>query len=324
MSEGRLFAIKRFALHDGPGIRTTVFLKGCPLRCLWCHNPEGLSYKRELAFYPHLCIACDGCYAACVSGALTKETSPIEDYNKDECTLCGRCAEACPAGAIEMIGRDAGADEVVAEVARDKEFYDRSGGGMTVSGGEPLAQPDFTAELLSKAKALGIHTVLDTCGLAPYEVLDTCLEFTDHLYFDIKVVDDEKHCRLIGISNGLILENLRRAGASRKPLTLRIPLVKGLNDSPEDISGLTDLIACLPVLADLHRVEIIPYHRIGEGKYKSLGLEYELKSQELHSDDELRSLVRSFQERGLSVYCSQLVPPSLGGTQKQASGEEQA
>ncbi len=324
MTTGRVFAIKRFALHDGPGIRTTVFLKGCPLRCLWCHNPEGFCYERQLAFYSHLCTACDRCYGACVSGALTKASSPIEDYKKDECTLCGKCAEACPAGAVEMIGREAGGDEVVAEVARDKEFYARSGGGMTVSGGEPLAQPDFTAELLSRAKALGIHTVLDTCGLAPYEVLAKCLEFTDHVYYDIKVVNDEKHRRWTGVSNGLILDNLRRVGASGKPLTLRIPLVKGLNDSPEDISGLTDLVACLPVLTDLRRVEIIPYHRIGEGKYKSLGLEYKFKSQELHSEEELRSLVRSFRERGLSVYCSQLVPPSLGGTQKQVSGEERA
>jgi pyruvate formate lyase activating enzyme len=324
MTEGRLFAIKRFALHDGPGIRTTVFLKGCPLHCPWCHNPEGVSFERQLAFYPHLCIACDKCYDACPTEALRKRRSPMEDYDNGKCSLCGQCVEACPAAAIEMIGQDASADEIMRVVERDRAFYENSGGGMTVSGGEPLAQPDFTAELLSRAKALGIHTVLDTCGLAPYEVLDKCLQFTDHVYYDIKVVDDERHRRWTGTSNRLILDNLRTLGVSGKPLTLRIPLVKGLNDSPEDISGLSDLVVCLPVLTNLHRVEIIPYHRIGEGKYKSLGLDHKLKSREVHSEDELRSLLCSFRERGLSVYCSQLVPPSLGRIRKEVSGQRQA
>ena len=311
--EGRLFAIKRFALHDGPGIRTTVFMKGCPLRCIWCHNPEGLRHEPQLAFYPHLCIACDKCYQACPSGALRKRSSPIEDYEKEKCVLCGKCVEACPARAIELIGRDLSPDEVIMEIERDKHFYDTSGGGMTVSGGEPLSQADFTAELLSRCSGLGIPTILDTCGVAPFDDLDKCLEFTDHVYFDVKVVDDEKHKRLTGSSNRLILENLRRLGDSGKPLTIRIPLVKGLNDSPEDVSSFIDLIESLPPPTNLCRIEIIPYHKTGESKYRSIGLEYELKSQEIHSQEDLESIVALFKARGLTVYCSQLLPPSLGG-----------
>jgi len=312
MTEGRVFAIKRFALHDGPGIRTTVFLKGCPLRCIWCHNPEGLSHERQLAFYRHLCVGCGKCYEVCPSGALRKKNSPIEDYDEEKCILCGKCAEACPANAIELVGQDLSVEEVLREVERDRHFYETSGGGTTVSGGEPVAQPDFTKEFLSAARAIGIHTVLDTCGFAPAESFEKCLELSDHVYYDVKVVDDRKHRRFTGSSNELILENLARVSVSGKPLTIRIPLVKGLNDYEDDISLFGDLIASLPGFTDLRRIEIIPYHKIGEGKYGSLRLEYNLKSQEIHSQEELRSIVGQFASRGLTVYCSRLLPPSLG------------
>ncbi len=312
MTRGRLFAIKRFALHDGPGIRTTVFLKGCPLRCLWCHNPEGLSKERELAFYPHLCIACGKCYEACPSGALRKKSTPMEDYEEEKCLLCGKCAESCPAGAIELIGRDMSPEEVVREVERDRRFYETSGGGMTVSGGEPLAQVDFTVELLSRATAVGIHTILDTSGFAPPSEFEKCLEFADHVYYDLKVMDEDKHRRLTGASNRLIFDNLRTVGLSGKPLTIRIPLVRGLNDSQEDILALGQLIEHLPAATNLRRIEILPYHRIGEGKYNSVRLEYKLKAQEVHSEEELKAVVSLFEKNGLTVYCSRLDPPSLG------------
>jgi pyruvate formate lyase activating enzyme len=312
MTEGRIFAIKRFALHDGPGIRTTVFLKGCPLRCLWCHNPEGLSHEQQLAFYPHLCIACDNCYRACLTGALRKTSTPIKDYEEEVCVLCGKCAEACPAGAIQLVGRDVSAEEVIGEVERDRRFYEVSGGGMTISGGEPLSQPDFTCELLSLAKARRIHTILDTSGQAKPEDLGRCLDWADHVYYDVKVVDDEKHRRLVGASNVVMLENLKRVCRSVKPLTIRIPLVKGLNDSPEDISALADLIASFPATTNLQRIELLPYHRIGEGKYGSVRLDYPLKGHQVHSVEELESVVGDFRARGLTVYSSQLDPPSLG------------
>jgi pyruvate formate lyase activating enzyme len=312
MTQGRVFAIKRFALHDGPGIRTTVFLKGCPLRCLWCHNPEGLRHDRELAFYSHLCIGCDRCYETCPSGALRKETSPREDYDREKCLLCGKCAEACPAGAIELIGKDVSADEVIEEAERDREFYGASGGGMTVSGGEPLSQADFTAELLLRAKAGGIDTVLDTSGQAPPEHLDRCLDLADHIYYDLKAVDERRHRDLTGFSNRRILDNLERVSTSGKDLTIRIPLVRGLNDGREDIFAMEEMITSLPTLTNLQRVEIIPYHRIGEGKYRSVGLDYPLKSQEVHSRQEIEVIVDLFAEAGLNVYCSRLVPPSLG------------
>lgn len=318
-SKGTIFAIKRFALHDGPGIRTTVFLKGCPLRCLWCHNPEGLSPDPQLAFYPHLCIGCGQCYEVCPSGAIRKESSPIanssprtgENHNREKCTFCGKCAEVCPAGAIELIGIELSADDVIERVLRDGRFYETSGGGLTVSGGEPLAQPDFAVELLAKAHALGIHTVLDTSGFARAEDLDRCLEHTDHVYYDLKIADERRHRNFTGLSNRLILDNLRRVGASGILLTIRIPLVKGLNDSPEDIRAFADFIASLPSLTNLQRVEIIPYHRIGEGKYRSVGLDYPLKSQPVHTRGEVSALMESFARAGLTVYCSSLTPPAM-------------
>jgi pyruvate formate lyase activating enzyme len=305
---------------------------------VWCHNPEGLRYERQLAFYPHLCVACEKCYEVCSSGALPEKPKkssdrmngihkarpiplssqektgrcPIQDYEKEKCVLCGTCADVCPAAAIELIGRDLSPEEVIKEVGRDRQFYENSGGGMTVSGGEPLAQADFTAELLSRARATGIHTVLDTSGFAPFDDFEKCLPFTDHVYYDLKIVDDPKHERLTGSSNRLILDNLKKLGASGKPLTIRIPLIKGLNDSPEDISDFARVVASLSPSADIRRIEIIPYHRIGEGKYKSIGLEYELKSQEIHSKPELQSIIELFEAKGLTVYCSQLLPPSLG------------
>ena len=317
---GIIFAIKRFALHDGPGIRTTVFLKGCPLRCLWCHNPEGLSPDPQLAFYPHLCIGCGKCYEVCHSDALGKERSPIansrpkagENYDREKCTLCGKCAEICPAGAIELMCTELSADRVIARVLRDRQFYATSGGGLTLSGGEPLAQPDFAAEVLAKARAQGIHTVLDTSGFGRAEDLDRCLEHTDHVYYDLKIVDDRRHRDFVGLPNHIILENLRRVSESGKALTVRIPLVKGFNDSPEDIGAFADFIACLPSLTNLQRVEIIPYHRIGEGKYRSVGLEYPLKSQPVHTREEVSGLVESFARAGLTVYCSSLAPPNMG------------
>ena len=308
---GTIFAIKRFALHDGPGIRTTVFFKGCPLRCLWCHNPEGLSPNPQLVFYPHLCIACGKCYEVCRSGAIRKQRSPIDDYDRQKCTLCGACAEVCPAGAIEVIGREFSADEVMHEVLRDVRFYETSGGGLTLSGGEPLAQADFALELLAKARSLGIHTVLDTSGFGRAEDLDRCLEFTDHAYYDLKIVDDRRHRDFTGLSNRIILENLRRVGESGTALTIRIPLIKDLNDSPEDIRAFANLIASLPSLTNLQRVEIIPYHRIGEGKYRGVGLDYPLKSQPVHTREEVSELVDTFSRAGVTVYCSSLTPPNM-------------
>jgi len=313
MTQGRIFAIKRFALHDGPGIRTTVFLKGCPLRCLWCHNPEGLRHEPQLAFYPHLCIGCHACYRACPSGALVERKSPIENYDEAKCVLCGKCSEACPAGAIELVGHDVSPDEVIHKVERDRRFYETSGGGMTVSGGEPLAQADFTYELLSTAKSLGIHTILDTSGYVETQRLDRFLEWTDHVYYDLKVVDDEKHRQLVGSSNRVILENFRRIGASGKELTIRVPMVRGLNDSAQDISALIELIASLPAMTNLQRIELLPYHKIGEGKYQSLRYVRRLEKQQVHSQEELESIVGMFKAGGLVAYCSQLDPPSLGG-----------
>lgn len=265
---GRLFDIQRFSVHDGPGIRTTVFMKGCPLRCLWCHNPESLNPADELSFLPDKCIGCGWCFEACPNQA----HSMVDDrhvLDRTRCKVCGKCAEKCYAGALEIVGRTATVEEVLAEVLRDKPFYETSGGGMTLSGGEPLMQIDFAAALLAAAKQEHLHTAVETCGQAAWQCFERIIGDVDLFLYDIKETDPARHKEYTGAGPERIFENLRRLHATGASILMRLPTVPGLNDRQEHFRRVAELAASLPRLLG---VEIMPYHRLGLSKRQRFGL----------------------------------------------------
>lgn len=264
---GTIFDIKRFAVHDGDGIRTTVFLKGCPLKCLWCHNPESLSFKPQLAYYVNKCVHCGSCAAVCPTGAHAM-TDAGHVFRKDLCNSCGKCEEACPENALQLFGRSVTPQEILPVLLEDKEFYVNSNGGVTLSGGECLMQPDFCTELLQLLKAEGIHTAVDTCGFVPRASIEKVLPYTDIFLFDIKAIDPDVHRRCTGQSNEQILDNLRFIDQAGKAIEVRIPYVPGHNsDQMEKIA------AFVKTLKNVTTVKVLAYHNYAGSKYSALGME---------------------------------------------------
>lgn len=266
---GRIFDIKRFAIHDGPGTRSTLFMKGCPLRCLWCHNPESFRRDRQLMFVAHKCINCGACYAACPEGALTMSEDGIRRFDVARCTTCGRCVEACCAAALTMQGRDVTVAEAVHELSKDKPFYETSGGGITLSGGEPMTQPEFAKAVLEACHTDGMHTALDTSGIVPWEHYESVLPHVDLFLWDLKHMDSQVHKAYTGVENGRILENLRRLSERGAQIEIRIPLIAGVNDTEENLEASSRLLAGLPGIT---KIEVLAYHPLGESKYKQLGI----------------------------------------------------
>jgi len=277
--KGLIFNIQKFSLHDGSGIRTLIFLKGCPLACEWCANPEGQSYEPELAYRPEKCIGtseCDRCREVCEVGAIwVGEEEGVVQVNRENCTDCGRCVDACPSKALELLGKRMGVEELIRIVEEDSRFYARSGGGLTLSGGEPLAQPDFVLQVLRKARSRGLDTALETSGLCKWEDLERACKYVDQVFFDLKIMDKEKHEEATGVGNERILKNLRRLCETfpELPVTVRTPVVPNFNDSPEDIRAIVDFLDELPGSV---AYELLPYHGFGEVKYAQLGKAYRL------------------------------------------------
>ena len=263
-----VFDIQKFSIHDGPGIRTTVFLKGCPLRCVWCHNPESWRPEPELLFTAAKCTGCRRCAEVCPAGVHAFTADGRHELDRAACVRCGKCVEQCPAEALELCGRSLTVEEVMAEVRKDRVFYENSGGGMTLSGGEPMMRPEFTFALLNAAKKEGIHTALESCGFAPREEFERILPVTDLFLFDIKTMDEAKHLRLTGRDNRLILSNLEFLSGAGAEIVLRCPLIPGLNDTPSELAKIGELAERL---SGVTGIDVEPYHPLGVSKAERLG-----------------------------------------------------
>ncbi len=271
---GRVFDIKRGATGDGPGLRTLVFLKGCPLRCRWCANPESQSVNPQIMYYPKLCVNCGKCIDACPLHAIRSDERFELITDEDTCTACGLCEQVCLYGARKLMGREMSVCKVMEIIRRDKSYYDNSGGGVTVSGGEPLMQPDYALALLKACKAEGIHTAMETCGHGLWESLSALLPYLDLVFYDLKLLDPLKHKAATGQDNALILENLKKLNQEYEgEIIVRIPYIPGYND---DFKTQEDMYRYVGRLKKVKRIEIMPYHRLGEGKYTGLGREYVL------------------------------------------------
>ncbi|GAB6136960.1 trans-4-hydroxy-L-proline dehydratase activase [Halanaerobaculum tunisiense] len=281
MEQGRIINLQKYSIHDGTGIRTTLFFKGCPLNCWWCHNPESQSREPEIMFYADKCIGCGTCVKRCSVNAIEiKADRPVVD--QEECTLCGRCADFCYNQAREYVGKEITVAELVEEVLKDEIFYEESGGGVTFSGGEPLMQIDFLVESLTACKSRGLHTAVDTSGYAPWEDLERILDKVDVFLYDLKLMDNEAHKKYIGVSNELILKNLERLSAEGSNIFIRIPLIAGVNDNQQNILDSIEFLADL----NISQVNLLPYHELGQDKHKRLGME--CKSGELERPSEQR------------------------------------
>ncbi len=296
MSSGTIFDIKRYAINDGPGIRTAVFFKGCPLECWWCHNPEGQRSQPQLMFRQNRCKLSRACVESCPDGAISWKDGPIIDWEK--CDQCGKCAEVCYAGALEMVGRMTTPAQVMAEIMRDVLFYDQSGGGVTFTGGEPMLQTEFLRETLSLCKEQHIHTAVDTSGHTSWENIFSILPLVDLFLYDVKFVDESRHKTYTSVSNRLILNNLRKLAEAGGHIIVRMPLIPGINDDDENIEMCAEILAKLP---ELDGVEVMPYHDIGTAKYKALGMEYKLENLIRPTDEQVRRVEQRLSSRGLAV-----------------------
>ena len=296
---GVVFNIQRFSIHDGTGIRTTIFLKGCPLRCGWCSNPESMRLSPEIITRDIKCIRCSKCVEACPQQAITTvDNTRIIHWEK--CNYCMKCAEVCPSGAIEAVGRYMSVAEVLDTVGRDAGYYRRTGGGMTLSGGEPLVQWQYALKLLQEAKKRGFHTTLDTCGYANWEVLDEVLNYTDLVLYDVKHLDSERHQEATGVPNEQILDNLRKTvGKAATMVWVRYPVIPQFNDTDKEIEEL-----CRFVLAEVPSVEklsLLPYHKFAETKYSAIGREYPYKGIPLHTEERIEDFKKIAESHSLTV-----------------------
>ncbi len=295
--EGSIFDIQRYSLHDGPGLRTTVFFKGCPLRCGWCSNPESQMVAPELVMFSANCLACGACVEVCGPDARHLVDGRLE-WKRDLCNLCGECVRICPAEATCWSGEQWAAGDVIREALRDAPFYE-DGGGLTLTGGEPMAQPNFAEAILRLAKAEYLNTAIETSGNAPWEVLEKLWPYLDLWLYDVKHMDTQAHRQHTGLGNELILSNLRRLAALDTPIQVRVPLIPGFNMAEENIDRTAEFVM---ELGDAVRsVDLLPYHVLGRAKYAALGRSYPWNDRDSPTDAEVQALAGLVRAHGLNV-----------------------
>ena len=289
--------IQKYSIHDGDGIRTTVFFKGCHLRCQWCHNPETQSFEKELQVDTPKCTGCGRCVAVCPEGAVSISLEGKSLTDREKCVVCGRCEPACPGNYRTVVGRDYTVDELVKICMQDLMFYEESGGGVTLSGGEVMAMDSgYIKELVRKLHREGVSIAIDTCGQAPYSNYEAIMPYVDTWLYDIKVMDDEKHREYMGMSNALILDNLKRLAAAGSRIYIRIPVVKEVNGDPESMEAVIRFLKDNDIRP--LQVNLLPYHSTGSHKYGKLGMAYPGEALTAPADEDMQNFVRQWEDAG--------------------------
>jgi glycyl-radical enzyme activating protein len=296
--EGKLFNIQRFSIHDGPGVRTTVFFKGCNIRCKWCHNPESISIDNQIEFYPEKCIGCGACFQVCPNGVHFIDENQEHRLNRIKCNGCLLCTETCYSNALVSVGRNVDVAYILKSVTADKLYYKNSSGGVTFSGGEAMLQIDFLEEILHRCKQEDIHTAVDTAGCVPWSCFQRILQTTDLFLYDVKAADSTRHKQLTGVDNYLILENLKRLSDAGKQIYVRIPFIVGFND--DQIEAIANILKPL----NIAKVEVIPYHKLGNSKYAALDIKNELLETETPAEELVEKAITILKNYGLNAYKS--------------------
>lgn len=298
-----IFDIKRFAVNDGPGIRTTIFMKGCPLRCVWCHNPEGLEDKPVKLYTKKKCIGCQSCVEICPNHNLTLTPDGIRENGN--CILCGKCTDECPTLALQMAGKEWDKDELMTIVEKERAVMEESVGGVTICGGEPLMHPDYLIELLTELKERGFHTTVDTTLFTSRQILEKIMPLTDIFLVDLKLMDSDKHRRLTGVPNEQIHDNIRFISERGARYWIRIPLIVGVNDDDDNLTRSADFLASLPNYPEV--VNILPYHDIGKGKHERMGTLYNPNKVKMSEPNE------SLQIHAIDIFTSKNINAKIGG-----------
>ena len=293
--KANIFNIQKFSIHDGPGIRTTVFFKGCPLNCIWCHNPESQNSEKEVLYDKNKCTLCGNCMKTCQNNAIEIKNNDLK-INVDKCTFCGECIVCCINGARQIAGKEYTVDEVMKEVLKDRVFYKNSKGGVTLSGGEPLIYAGFVEELLINLKKENIHTAVDTCGAVDFNVLERISRYSDLFLYDLKSTDNEKHILYTGVSNINIIDNLIKLSKIHNNINLRLPLIDGINTDEDNIIEIIKLIKN----TNIKKINLLPYHDIAMHKYEKLGRSY-AKNMKRPEDEKLKRIKGIFEKEGYRV-----------------------